>query len=129
MLYDALKQSYGFTLRGTAEIDRLTARQTVALMHLNLKAVKNDAAERVEALLQELAEKRPHEQIFDENGKVLPAVSDEVYRTALAQALDTGNRYYTSSDIEIELEYVNGRWLIRAGESLLSALSGGVADA
>ena len=129
MLYDALKQSYGFTLRGTAEIDRLTARQTVALMHLNLKAVKNDAAERVEALLQELAEKRPHEQIFDENGKVLPAVSDEVYRTALAQALDTGNRYYTSSDIEIELEYVNGRWLIRAGESLLSALSGGAADA
>ena len=129
MLYDALKQSYGFTLRGTAEIDRLTARQTVALMHLNLKAVKNDAAGRVEALLQELAEKRPHEQIFDENGKVLPAVSDEVYRTALAQALDTGNRYYTSSDIEIELEYVNGRWLIRAGESLLSALSGGAADA
>ena len=129
MLYDALKQSYDYTLRGTAEIDKLQARQTVALMHLNLKAVKNDAAERVEALLQELAEKRPHEQIFDENGKVLPAVSDEVYRTALVQALDTGNRYYTSSDIGINLEFVNGRWLIRADESLLSALSGGAADA
>ena len=129
MLYDALKQSYDYTLRGTAEIDKLQARQTVALMHLNLKAVKNDAAERVEALLQELAEKRPHEQIFDENGKVLPAVFDEVYRTALVQALDTGNRYYTSSDIGINLEFVNGRWLIRADESLLSALSGGAADA
>ena len=79
--------------------------------------------------MQELAEKRPHDQIFDENGKVLPAVSDEVYRTALVQALDTGNRYYTSSDIGINLEFVNGRWLIRADESLLSALSGGAADA
>ena len=129
MLYNALKQSYGYTLRGTAEIDKLQARQTVALMHLNLKAVKNDAAERVEAILQELAEERLHDQIFDENGKVLPTVSDEVYRRAIEQALDTGNRYYTSSDIEIELEFVNGRWLIRAGESLLSALSGGATDA
>ena len=67
--------------------------------------------------------------IFDENGKVLSSVADEVYRTALAQALDTGNRYVTSSDIDILLEFINGRWLIRADENLLSALSGGAADA
>ena len=129
MLYDALKQSYGYTLRGEAEIDRLQARQTVALMHLNLKAVRNDAADRVAALLEELAEKRAHEQIFDENDRVLASVSEEVYRTALAQALDTGTRYYTSSDIDIGLEFVDGRWLIIADEDLLSALSGGAADA
>ena len=129
MLYDALKQSYGFTLRGEAVQDKLQAYQTVALMHLNLNAVKKDAAERTAAMLQELKDTRPHEQIFDADGKVLPAVADEVYREALAAALDTGNRYYTSSDIGITLEYVDGRWLIRAGEELLSALSGGAADA
>ena len=129
LLYDALKESYGYTLRGNAEVNGLQARQTVALMHLNLKAVRNDAADRVAAPLEELAEKRPHDQIFDENGKVLSSVADEVYRTALAQALDTGNRYVTSSDIDILLEFINGRWLIRADENLLSALSGGAADA
>lgn len=129
MLYDALKQSYGYTLRGGVEKDKLQARQTVALMHLNLNAVKNDASERAKSILQELAETRGHEQIFDEDGRVLPSVSEEVYRTALAQALDTGNRYYTSSDIAIHLEFVNGQWLIRADSKLLSALSGGAADA
>ena len=129
MLYDALKQSYGYTLRGSASQDKLEAKQMVAFMHLNLKAVKNDAADRIAGLLTELAEKRPHDQLFDEEGNVLPLVADEVYHTALTQALDTGTRYYTSSDIELTLEYVNGRWLIRAGEPLLSALSGGAANA
>lgn len=129
MLYDALKQSYGYTLRGTAVQEKLEARQMVAMMHLNLNAVKNDAADRVADLLAELAEKRPHSQLFDEEENVLSAVADEIYRTALTEALDTGTKYYTSSDIELTLEFVNGRWLIRADDALLSALSGGAANA
>ena len=128
LLYDALKQSYGFTLRGDVARDGMKATQTVAFMHLNLNAVKNDASERMAALLQTKAEERGREQIYDASGAVRPAVMDEVYREALQQALDTGTRYYTSSDLTVQLEYIDGQWFITADSPLISALSGGTAS-
>ena len=53
---------------------------------------------------------------------------DEVYREALQQALDTGTRYYTSSDLTVQLEYIDGQWFITADSPLISALSGGTAS-
>ena len=128
LLYDALKQSYGFTLRGDVARDGMKATQTVAFMHLNLNAVKNDASERMASLLQTKAEERGREQIYDASGAVRPSVMDEVYREALQQALDTGNRYFTSSDLTVQLEYIDGQWFITADSPLISALSGGTAS-
>jgi hypothetical protein len=97
-------------------------------MHLNLNAVKNDASERMAALLQTKAEERGRDQIYDASGAVRPSVMDEVYREALQQALDTGTRYYTSSDLTVQLEYIDGQWFITADSPLISALSGGTAS-
>ncbi len=126
MLYDALKESYSYTTLGPAEIDRMEAVQKVAILHLNLPALKKDAAGRVDAILEQIAEKTPHNDLYDAEGNILPSVLDDVYYRAVEQSLNGEKKFNTSSEVVLKLKYVGGRWLIEAGEELLSALSGGI---
>lgn len=126
MLYNALRSSYEFSLRGDAVREGLHAEQKVSFRHLNLDAVRKDASGRVNPLLKEIVESRTKSQVFDENGDYLESVTDEVFRKALTEALQDCTKYYTSSELTVSVEYTDGRWVMSTSPELVSALLGGV---
>ena len=126
LLFEALKKSYGYTLLGEAEMDGLHARQRAAVLHLNLNNVRQNASTHIGPILTEIAASRPHDDVYGEDGGLLPSVGDEIYLRALQEALNGENSYLTSTELMIPLVYRDGKWLIEADSALLSALAGGV---
>ena len=125
MLSDALKASYEHSLRGECEKNKLSATQSVALRYLNVRSAEEAVERKVEIVLGQIAESRDRSEIYDEEGYVLPSVREEVYRTALAEVLETPDLYYSTKEMKLELTYRDGEWLITADSDLISALSGG----
>ena len=126
LLYETLLSSYSYSLRGDCVQDKLQAHQTVTFRFVNLNAVKKAAEAEVNPILENIVSTRTRSAVYDEEGNYLPAVTDEVYMTALKKALEDPTQYYTSRDIPVTLEYKADRWGIQADGELLSALSGGV---
>lgn len=125
MLYDALRASYEYTLRGECEKNKLTAKQNVALRYLSVPSVMEAVERKVDIVLAEVVESRTRNQLFDEEGNYLQSVKDEVYRRALSDVLSSSELYYTSKDLQITLEYSDGIWQMTAEHDLISALAGG----
>jgi hypothetical protein len=123
---DALHQSYGFRLSGPCEVDRLTAVQPVELRYLDLKAVEREVAARVGGIAEELVAERPAPEIYDEEGAYLASFTDELYATALRQVLENAEEYYTTTELTVELRYLDGAWRMQTSPALFSALLGGV---
>lgn len=126
LIYDALKKSWSYTLMGDSEINKLEATQSVALRCLNLEAVKKDAAERVDGIIEDIVESRPRAEVYDETGKYLDSVTDEVYITALKQSLAEAERFYTSSRFDVKLTYDSKGWIMTVPAGMVDALLGGV---
>ena len=126
LIAEALKSSYGYTLLGRPTVENLQAKQRVAVLHLNLSKIRQEAVIRSGAILQELIAQRDRSLLYDADGHFLPTVSDEVYHKAIAEVLESGTAPKTSSEMELTLVYRDGKWLIEAGEELLAALSGGI---
>lgn len=126
-VYDALKASFEYTLSGSADIDKLSATQKVRFKYLNLDSLEASVADGVERKLEEIVESSPIDEVYDENNNYLPAVTERAYSEALASVLSHANSYYTAEEIEIELEYSGGQWLIVTNQAMLNALMGGAA--
>lgn len=127
LIYDALKDSYEYALAGEAKIDKLTAKQNVRFKYLDLASLEASVEDGVQRNLDKLVESRPASEVYDENDKYLPAVTEEAYSAALASVLTHASSYYTSTVIELELNYHDGEWLIVTNRDMLNALMGGVA--
>lgn len=125
MLYDALRSSYDYALRGNCVRDMLSAVQSVSFRYLNLDAVKADASGRISGILEEIALNRPKSQVYDADGAYFEAVTDEVYRKALTEALSVADKYITSAEFDVHVDYSDGKWLMSTSPELISALSGG----
>lgn len=127
MIYDALKSSYDYNLRGDAVRDGLHAVQSVSFRHLNLDAIKKDAPVKISEILNEIVATRSKNQVYDANNNYLESVTDEVYRKALTEILSKKDRYNTSLDVDVEVDYIDGKWLMRTTPELISAILGGAA--
>lgn len=123
--YEALQASYAFELFGEPVVDKLTAYQQVQVTYLDLASIQGDVEALTAANLNEIVQTRPKAQVYDENDKYLPEVTQEAYSKAVYTALDAPKKYYVTTGVMLELEYSDGRWLIIPGDSLLRALVGG----
>lgn len=128
LVYEALLDSYEYTLVGEARIDGLKATQDVRFKYLELESLEASVADGVERRLKDIVESRPREQVYDEEDKYLPGVTEEAYSASLTAVLAHADSYYTSTVIEVELTYTNGQWLIVTSRSMLDALMGGVSN-
>ena len=126
LLYDALKDSYSFTLHGAPKLDKLEAKQTVAFRYLNLSAVESEAKKKVDSLLKKYVESHDRREIYDSDGVYLQSATDEVYLQALQEALADAEKYYTSSEYDVTLTYSDGRWIMNTNPEMLKAFLGGV---
>ena len=127
LVYAALRESYAYELLDQAEVDKLSARQRVSFTYLNLPAMEEDAAAETESVLEKLVRSRPRKEVYGEDDNYLPAVTDEAYKTAITNVLKNTDSYRTTAELTVALDYVDGRWLIKADSAMLSALMGGAA--
>lgn len=126
-VYDALKESWEYTLSGTVSTDMMSATQKVRFKYLDLDSLEASVADGVQRKLEEIVESSPIDEVYDENNNYLPAVTDRAYSEALDSVLSHASSYYTAEEIEIELEYSGGKWLIVTNQAMLNALMGGAA--
>jgi hypothetical protein len=125
MMAEALRGSYSHTFRGPCEIEKLTARQPVRFVFLNLPSTEEAVEEQTKLQLDEFVRTRPVSEVYDEEQHMLSSVTEEAYLLALAHVLEGAEGYYSYVDFDLTMDYSEGRWQIRTSPELLSALNGG----
>ena len=124
-VYDAIRNSYTYTLNGTSEVNGLEASQRVTLRALNLRQTENAIQQRVNGILEQKVAELPSAEIYDGNGGYLTSLTDAVYADALEQALQESDALSTETQMEIRLKYTDGTWKMVVDRTLMNALVGG----
>lgn len=124
-VYEALQNSYGYELNGECTVDKLEAKQTVKFRYLDLAATHDDISSTTMVKLEEIVKKAPRDVIYDENNHYRPEIANEAYLEAVHAVLASPEKYYTSTDITVDIVYNGGEWQIVANPTLLKALNGG----
>ena len=125
LIYDALRKSWSYTITEPCTQEKLKASQRLSLRYLDLNAVEEDAASRVDEILNGIVQSRSMAEVYDENNNYRQEVTDEVYLTALSQTLEKASSFYKVSDFTVNLTYDGGKWLMATSPELISALLGG----
>lgn len=124
LAYEALLDSYSYSVSGRASIDRLEATVPVRLRYLDLPSFEASVASRTNDNLAEFVKNNPISAVYDENDQYLPSVTEKAYADALAFALNKADTYYSTTELILKLEYENGQWHIISDEKLHKALAG-----
>ena len=124
-MYDALRNSYSYTLSGSSSVTGLEASQRVVLRALNLRMTENAVQQRVNGILEELVTTMPESEIYDGNGGYLTSFTDTIYKEALNQALQNTDTLCSDTQLLIQLKYMDGTWKIITDRNLMTALIGG----
>ena len=124
-MYDALRNSYSYTLSGSSNVTGLEASQRVVLRALNLRMTENAVQQRVNGILEELVTTMPESEIYDGNGGYLTSFTDTIYKEALNQALQNTDTLCSDTQLLIQLKYMDGTWKIVTDRNLMTALIGG----
>ena len=124
LMYKALKESYSYSLTGDCIVDQLQARQQIQFTYLNLPATEDDIQIRTMEELKNIVDTRSTSQVYDSDNNYLPEVAKEAYTSAVKAVLTNPEKYYTSTGIQLQLEYNGEGWFVIPAESLLLALSG-----
>ena len=124
-IYDALKKTYSWSLAGDCRIDGLEAVQPVNFRALNISRTEEAVAKRAAEIFEQATADRPADQVYDETGAVLPAVTDQVYAMALEEALAHPDALCSETELEVKLIYTGGTWKIVTDRPLMAALVGG----
>ena len=123
--YAALRKSYSYGLFGQCSVNKLSACQQVQFSYLDLTAMQPEVQEQTKVKLEEIVMARPKAEIYDENNKYLPNVTQEAYAAAVNEVLKSAEEYYVTTGLQLDLKYEDGRWLIVPSQALLKALIGG----
>ena len=124
-MYDALRNSYSYTLSGSSSVTGLEASQRVVLRALNMRMTENAVQQRVNGILEELVTTMPESEIYDGNGGYLTSFTDTIYKEALNQALQNTDTLCSDTQLLIQLKYMDGTWKIVTDRNLMTALIGG----
>jgi len=124
-IYEALRNSYSYTLSGTSSVTGLEASQRVVLHALNLKMTESAVQQRVNGILEELVASMPENEVYDGNGGYLTSFTDAIYTEALNQALQNTDALCSDTQLLIQMKYMDGTWKIVTDRDLMTALIGG----
>ena len=124
-VYDAMKQSYSWSLDGSCSVSGTEATQKVNLRVLNIRRTEAAVTARVDSVLQEMIADMPSAQVYDETGAYRSSLTDAVYTEALRQALQDMDPLCETTSLELHLQYMDGSWKIITDRTLMNALVGG----
>ena len=125
LAYEALRQSYDYSIMGKPQIDRPEATVRVRFQYLDMTSFEDSVASRTNDNLAAFVKENPISAVYDENDQYLPEVTEKAYADALEFILNKADTYYSSTELSIKLEYVDGKWLIITDDAMLRPLMGG----
>ena len=125
-VYQALHESFSYSLAGQCRTDRLEAVQPVRFTYLDLARLEQAVAEETQRQAETIVQNRSVNEVYDENRRYRPEVANEAYLAALNVVLQNAPAYYAETEFELSLAYTDGRWQILASPALLRALAGGI---
>lgn len=125
LTYKSLQDSYEYTVMGIPQTDRLQSSVRVRFRYLDILSFEESVASRTNDNLAAFVKDNPISAVYDENDRYLPEVTEKAYADALAFVLDKADTYYTSVELNVKLEYSDGKWLIVTDDAMLRALMGG----
>ncbi len=126
-VYEALHKSFSYKLEGDCAADKLDAKQSVRMTYLNLPAMEGDVEAETKRQIEEIVNARTTSEVYDENKRYRPEVTEEAYLAALDTVLAHAEDYYTQESFTLDLTYTDGRWQLLTSPALLRALNGGTA--
>lgn len=127
LMNDALRKSYSYELYGECSTDQLSARQEVLFTYLDLPSIGADVEAKTMEILESYVRDRPRDKAYDSENHYLPDVAQEAYSAAVQAVLEKPEAYYNTTGLQLELQYIDGSWLLIPDKSLLSAINGGAA--
>ena len=126
-VYQALHESFSYSLPSECRTEKLEASQPVRFTYLDLKRLEDAVAEETQHQAELIVQNRPISEVYDENRRYRPEVADEAYLAALNAVLQSPQNYYYETEFQLPLAYADGRWQVLANPALLRALAGGIA--
>ena len=123
--YKALQESYDYTVMGLPQTDRLESTVRVRFRYLDIPSFDESVASRTNDNLAAFVKDNPISAVYDENDQYLPEVTEKAYADALGFVLEKADTYYTTVELNVRLEYSDGKWLIVTDEAMLRSLMGG----
>ena len=126
-VYEALHKSFSYELEGDCAADKLDAKQSVRMTYLNLPAMEGEVEAETKRQIEEIVNARTTSEVYDENKRYRPEVTEEAYLAALDTVLAHAEDYYTQESFTLDLTYTDGRWQLLTSPALLRALNGGTA--
>ena len=125
-VYQALHESFSYSLAGECRTDKLEATQPVRFTYLDLARLEDAVADETQRQAETIVQTRSTSEVYDENRKYRPEVANEAYLAALNVVLQNAPAYYAEAAFDLSLAYTDGRWQILASPALLRALAGGI---
>lgn len=125
-VYQALHESFSYSLAGECRTDKLEAVQPVRFTYLDLARLEDAVADETQRQVEAIVQTRSINEVYDENRRYRPEVANEAYLAALNVVLQNAPAYYAETEFELSLAYTDGRWQILASPALLRALAGGI---
>ena len=124
-LYDALRASWDYKLYGECRETADGAVQQLLFSTKDFAALRAAIKEQTDKKVAQLAAELPQDEIYDEAGAYLDSFTQRAYSEALQEVLAHAADYDSLVGLNINLEYVDGKWLIVPDNALYSALTGG----
>lgn len=128
LVWDAFVESLSYTLLGECYATDSGIAQDVQLAYLDIDAATADLRQRAEAILSQLQQTTEEvSDLYDRDNNYREDVVMQVVYTAAQQALAENARTVTTT-LTLEMICLDGEWWIVPDETLLQAISGGLAE-
>jgi len=125
MLFHALWDHFSCTVAEPAAVEGLTATQKVSVTYLDIPSLTSRQRIYMRAALEQLA--REYDQpdlLLNEDGYYNAEIGLSALRNVTAQLLEDPSPYLVTTELTLNLEYINYEWKIHANEELYTVLSG-----
>lgn len=125
LLWEKMCSSYSYEIIGDAQTEADGAVIKVRITGLSLSEASKDANKAAKKMI-EAAMKHPDsdENIFDENGEYLEKFIMKYYSKAVETVMEESDEYLSNAEIDMVLQYVNGKWKIVVTDELAEVLTG-----
>lgn len=125
LLWEKLRASFAHEIKGEAETDYDRARVRVKLTGFSLKRASVDVRRKTQNYIAETMQNPSLDDvIFDDSGNYCEDFIMERYEKAVADVAENSDKYRSSTEITVELVYIEGKWRIVVTDELSEALTG-----
>ncbi len=128
IMISALRNSYSYSLNNPEPATETHAQVSATVNYLELSKIVPDINTYVNSKLADIVENSRKSEVYDENDNYRQDVLDAVYEEAVKKILTEPEKYYSSSDIVLDMDYSDGTWKVAPNQALKLALAGGSAS-